>query len=79
VLAERYDDLGLDNSALALEQRALADRRRVLGEEHPDTLLSMANVGEYLSAVGKKMRRKSLPTRPWKKAAACAEMTIRKR
>jgi hypothetical protein len=79
VLAERYHDLGLDNSALALEQRALADRRRVLGEEHPDTLLSMANVGEYLSALGKKMRRKSLPTRPWKKAAAYAEMTIRKR
>jgi eukaryotic-like serine/threonine-protein kinase len=54
VLAERYHDLGLDNAALALEQQALADRRRVLGDEHPETLLSMANVGEYLSALGKK-------------------------
>ncbi len=54
VLAERYHDLGLDTAALALEQQALADRRRVLGEAHPDTLLSMANAGEYLSALGKK-------------------------
>jgi tetratricopeptide (TPR) repeat protein len=52
VLAERYHDLGLDNSALALEQQALAERRRVLGEDHPDTLLSLGNLGTYLSALG---------------------------
>ena len=54
VLAERYHDLGLDNAALALEQQALAERRRVLGEEHPDTLLSLGNLGAYLSALGKR-------------------------
>jgi tetratricopeptide (TPR) repeat protein/tRNA A-37 threonylcarbamoyl transferase component Bud32 len=53
VLAERYHNLGLDNAALALEQQALKERRRVLGAEHPDTLLSMGNVGAYLSALGK--------------------------
>jgi tetratricopeptide (TPR) repeat protein len=53
VLAERYHDLGLDNSALTLEQQTLDQRRRVLGEEHPDTLLSLANLGAYVSALGK--------------------------
>jgi serine/threonine protein kinase/tetratricopeptide (TPR) repeat protein len=54
VLAERYHDLGLDSAALALEQQALAERRRVLGEDHPDTLLSIGNLGVYLGAVGKR-------------------------
>jgi eukaryotic-like serine/threonine-protein kinase len=54
VLAERYHELGLDNDALALEQQALAERRRVLGQEHPDTLSSMGDVGAYLSALGKR-------------------------
>jgi tetratricopeptide (TPR) repeat protein len=53
VLAERYHQLGLDDAALALEQQALAERRRVLGEAHPDTLLSLGNVGAFLSALGK--------------------------
>src|SRR5205085_4570285 len=53
VLAERYHDLGLDEAALSLERRALADRRRVLGEDHPDTLLSIGNAGAYLNALGK--------------------------
>ena len=46
VLAERVlTTSALDNAALALEKQALAERRRVLGEEHPDTLLSIANLG----------------------------------
>ena len=53
VLAERYHGLGLDAPALVLEQRALAERRRVLGDEHPDTLLSIGNTGVYLAALGK--------------------------
>jgi tetratricopeptide (TPR) repeat protein len=53
VLAERYHDLGLDAAALALEERTLADRRRVLGDDHPETLLSIGNAGAYLSALGK--------------------------
>jgi tetratricopeptide (TPR) repeat protein len=53
VLAERYHDLGLDNSALTLERQTLEQRQRVLGEEHSDTLLSLANLGAYLSALAK--------------------------
>jgi serine/threonine protein kinase/tetratricopeptide (TPR) repeat protein len=59
VLAERYHDLGLDAAALALEERALAERRRVLGEEHSDTLQSIGNVGVYLSALDKKAEAES--------------------
>ena len=53
VLAERYHDLGLNDSALALEKQVLADRKRVLGAEHPDTLLAITGVGVYLNALGK--------------------------
>ncbi|MBS0197192.1 MAG: serine/threonine protein kinase [Planctomycetes bacterium] len=53
VLAERYHDLGLDSAAVTLEKQALADRRRVLGEDHSDTLVSIGNVGVYLNAIGK--------------------------
>jgi serine/threonine protein kinase/tetratricopeptide (TPR) repeat protein len=53
VLAERYHDLGLDEEALALSQSALAERQRVLGADHPDTLISLGNVGTYLSALGR--------------------------
>jgi serine/threonine protein kinase/tetratricopeptide (TPR) repeat protein len=54
VLAERYHFLGLDATALALEERVLSDRRRVLGEEHPDTLLAIGNLAVFLKAVGKR-------------------------
>ncbi len=53
VLAERYHDLGLDAAAVALERQALAERRRVLGEDHPDTIESVANLGVYLLALGR--------------------------
>ena len=54
VLAERYHDLGMDAEALELEEQALAARKLVLGEEHPDTLLSLSNAGVYLSGLGRK-------------------------
>ncbi len=53
VLAERYHGLGLDNVAAELEQQSLAARRRVLGDDHSDTLLSMSNLGVYLNGLGK--------------------------
>lgn len=53
VLAERYHDLGLDQAALTLEQQTLEVRRRVLGEDHPETLTSLNNTGSYLNALGK--------------------------
>lgn len=53
VLAERYHDLGLDSDALTLQEQALAQRRKVLGEEHPDTLESICNLGVYISSLGR--------------------------
>ncbi len=53
VLAQRYRDLGLLESAQPLQERALATRRRVLGEEHPDTLYSINQMGELLHVEGK--------------------------
>jgi len=52
-LAERYYGLGLFGAALALEQQALAERRCVLGDEHPDTLISVNTAGVYLSDLGR--------------------------
>ena len=52
-LAERYHDLGLDEMALTLERQALSERRRVLGPEHDDTLISTGNMGAFLSALGR--------------------------
>ncbi len=52
-LAERYHDLGLDATAVALERQTLAQRRQILGEEHPDTVTTIGNVGVYLDSAGK--------------------------
>ncbi|KAE9369693.1 hypothetical protein N431DRAFT_547106 [Stipitochalara longipes BDJ] len=43
-LAKFFDDLGLHNKAERLELQVLETRERVLGAEHPDTLLSMGNL-----------------------------------
>ncbi len=53
VLAERYRDLGLYDAAMPLQASALETRRRVLGEEHPDTLASINDMGLLLQAQGK--------------------------
>jgi serine/threonine protein kinase/tetratricopeptide (TPR) repeat protein len=53
VLAERYGEMGMYAAALPLEQRSLAIRRRVLGEDHPDTLDSMNTMGHLLQDQGK--------------------------
>lgn len=53
VLAYRYRDLGLYDGALPLQTSALEIRRRVLGEEHPDTLNSIYNMGVLLRHQGK--------------------------
>ena len=52
-LAFLYHHLGLLDSALPLQTAALATNRRVLGQEHPDTLSSINNMGMLLSAQGK--------------------------
>ncbi len=53
-LAALYKTLGRFDDALALEREALATRRAVLGEEHPDTVVSLNNFGAILEAAGKR-------------------------
>ena len=52
-LAEVYSGLGLSDQAMPLAKAALATRRRVLGEEHPDTLTSINDMGRLLHDQGK--------------------------
>ncbi|MCL4838940.1 MAG: serine/threonine-protein kinase [Thermoanaerobaculia bacterium] len=51
-LADRYRKLGLLDAALPLQESALATRRRVLGEDHPDTLTSIDSLGLLLQDRG---------------------------
>ena len=53
-LAERYIDVGLYDAAKPLLERALATRRRVLGGEHKDTLISISQMGNLLKHQGKR-------------------------
>jgi len=52
-LADLYRTIGLYDAAMPLQEAALATRRRVLGEEHPDTLISINNTGSLLHLQGK--------------------------
>ncbi|MBD8527908.1 tetratricopeptide repeat protein [Pseudomarimonas arenosa] len=52
-LADRYYFLDLYDESLAQQQQALSIRQRVLGEDHPDTLNSLANLASLLAAQGK--------------------------
>ena len=53
-LATLYRErLALYDQALPLQESALASRRRVLGEEHPDTLTSINNLASLLHALDK--------------------------
>jgi serine/threonine protein kinase/Tfp pilus assembly protein PilF len=52
-LADRYRDLGLFDAAFPLQDSALKTRRRLLGEEHLDTIESIRNLGLLLKAQGK--------------------------
>jgi tetratricopeptide (TPR) repeat protein len=58
-LGDRYDDLGLYDAAKPLLERALETRRRVLGDEHPDTLKSLSQMGALLNHQGK--RNEAMP------------------
>jgi serine/threonine protein kinase/tetratricopeptide (TPR) repeat protein len=53
VLAIGYRDQGLYEQALPLQEQALETRRRVLGQEHLDTLVSINNIGSLLRSQGK--------------------------
>ncbi len=51
-LADLYESIGLYDAAYPLQESALTTRRRVLGEEHPDTIVSIGNWGNLLEAQG---------------------------
>jgi len=52
-LADLYRAIGLSQLAVPLQESALAMRRRVLGEDHADTLTSLSNMGVALVDQGK--------------------------
>ncbi|MCC6661533.1 MAG: serine/threonine protein kinase [Phycisphaerales bacterium] len=52
-LATLYQSLGLYEEAYPLQESALATRRRLLGEEHPDTLASLNFMGLLLQYQGR--------------------------
>ena len=52
-LADRYRKLGLLDASVPLQESALATRRRVLGEGHPDTLTSIDSLGLLLQDQGR--------------------------
>ena len=52
-LAELYRTIGLYDAARPLQESALSTRRRTRGEEHPNTLTSISNMGVLLKAQGK--------------------------
>ena len=52
-LAELYRSIGLNESAVPLQESTLATRRRVLGEEHPETIQSISNMSVLLRELGR--------------------------
>jgi eukaryotic-like serine/threonine-protein kinase len=53
VMGNVYFELGLYSRAEPLFSQALNIRRRVLGDKHPDTLVSMSSLGRTLSVEGR--------------------------
>jgi hypothetical protein len=51
--------------ARSLEEEALTIRRRSLGEEHPDTLISMNNLSHTLWELGDFVRARALEEQVW--------------
>jgi tetratricopeptide (TPR) repeat protein len=52
-LANRYRDLGLYNAAFPLQERVLQTRRRLLGDDNPDTIRSIEDLGSLQRYRGK--------------------------
>ncbi len=52
-IATTYGEIGLYERALPLQVAALKTRRRVLGDEHPDTLSSVSKMGLLLKFMGR--------------------------
>ena len=48
-----YWEAGRTSDAIAVDERVLADRERLLGDEHPDTLLARANLAASYHQAGR--------------------------
>ena len=57
--------------AEALYSQTLEIQRRVLGPEHPDTLMSMNNLAIVYFAEASTRRPRRSTARPWRSSAAC--------
>lgn len=57
-LAANFRRQGRFNEAEELEMQVVATRRRVLGVEHPDTLVSIGNLGVILTINRKENKSK---------------------
>jgi hypothetical protein len=78
-LANVYAQQGEYGKAETLHTRILEIRRRVLGPEHPDTLMSMLNwqTSTTSRAITRRPRRST--AKPWRAGAACWAPRIRTR
>ncbi|MCH8147087.1 MAG: serine/threonine protein kinase [Planctomycetes bacterium] len=52
-VADTYRDIGLFERAMPLQEACLQIRRRELGDDHTDTLISISNMGLLLRVMGK--------------------------
>lgn len=50
-LASSYSDVGRRQEAVELEEKVLEATKRTLGEEHPDTLLSISSLQFYCTNI----------------------------
>ena len=74
-LAWALRDMGRYAEARDLDQDTLARRRRVLGEDHPDTLASASNLANDLATSASIRRPASWTRTPWPAAAGCSART----
>jgi len=72
VMGNVYFELGLYSRAEPLFSQALNIRRRVLGDKHPDTLVSMSSLGRTLSVEGRHSEGEKLLRDALAYATACA-------
>lgn len=59
-LADQYDDRGFHDDSTRLQSKALELRRGELGDDHPDTLAAMENMGYMLQSAGSHSRAEGI-------------------
>ncbi len=62
---------GRPGRAIPLYEQTLADRERVLGADHPDTLTSRNNLAAAYESAGDWTRRSPCTSRPWPTGSGC--------